>query len=139
MLLILILNKKYIFYQPWEHHEISNKKKSFLSIMGTSRNTKQKEVILQEIARTKTFFTAEDLYEKLKAQKISQATIYRLLKTVKDNGDLYSYVCDRRQLYSKEKKSHCHFVCEETGKIIHFNIENIDFLKNISILFRYFL
>jgi Fe2+ or Zn2+ uptake regulation protein len=46
------------------------------------------------------------------------------------NGELFAYTCNRRTVYSKGKKSHCHFECEKTGKIIHFEIDNIDFLKN---------
>ncbi|MFH1275675.1 MAG: transcriptional repressor [Candidatus Woesearchaeota archaeon] len=98
--------------------------------MTKSRNTKQKGSIREEISQFKTFFTAEDLYEKVKSKKISLATVYRFLQILKNEGELYSYLCDRRQIYSKEKKSHCHFICEETGKIIHFEIDNLDFLKN---------
>jgi Fe2+ or Zn2+ uptake regulation protein len=42
-----------------------------------TRNTKQKEIIDKEIDRLKTFFTAEDLYEKAKTvdKNIGIATI----------------------------------------------------------------
>lgn len=98
--------------------------------MGQLRNTRQKEIIQAEIKRFKTFFTAEELYEKVKEKKISLATVYRFLHVLKQEGELFSYLCDRRQIYSKEKNSHSHFICEETGKVIHFNIDNLDFLKN---------
>jgi len=97
-----------------------------------SRKTKQKELIQQELDKLKTFFSAEELHNKIKKKnsKVSIATIYRFLKSLKDNYQLYSYTCDRRTVYSKETKSHCHFTCERTGEVTHFVIDNLDFLKN---------
>ncbi len=97
-----------------------------------TRSTKQKKIIGKEINRFKTFFTAEDLYENVKSvdKNIGLATIYRFLKTLRKNGNIFSYACDGKLVYSKENKSHCHFVCEKTGKVIHFNIDSLDFLKD---------
>jgi Fur family transcriptional regulator, ferric uptake regulator len=97
-----------------------------------TRNTKQKEIINKEISKFKTFFTAEELYEKVKAidKSIGLATVYRFLKILRRNGNIFSYTCDGKLVYSKENKSHCHFVCEETGKVIHFDINSLDFLKD---------
>jgi len=99
-----------------------------------SRNTKQKELIEQIINSMNSFFTAEDIHKLAKKNddKIGIATIYRFLNGLKNENKLYSYVCDRKTLFSKEKKSHCHFTCEKTGKIIHFDIDNIDFLKKVK-------
>ncbi len=96
------------------------------------RNTKQKEIIREEIAKLDSFFNAEELHEKVlsKDKNIGIATIYRYLNDAEKQGELYSYLCDRKKTYSKGKKSHCHFVCEETGKVIHFDVENIDFIKD---------
>ncbi len=97
-----------------------------------TRNTKQKEIIQKEMDKYRTFFTAEDLYDKVKKidKNVGLATIYRFLKRLRKNGDIYSYTCDRKLVYSKDNKSHCHFVCEETGKVIHFEINSLDFLKD---------
>ncbi|PIZ52430.1 transcriptional repressor [Candidatus Woesearchaeota archaeon CG_4_10_14_0_2_um_filter_33_13] len=97
-----------------------------------NRNTKQKETILSIVNQINTFFTAEDLYNliKKKDKNVSLATVYRFLNKFKEEGEVYSYLCDRKTVYSKEKKSHCHFICENSGQIIHFEIDNIDFLKN---------
>jgi len=96
------------------------------------RNTKQKEIINKEINKIKTFFTAEELYEKIKSidKNIGLATIYRFLKTLRKEGNIFTYTCEKKLIYSKENRSHCHFVCEKTGKIIHFNIDSLDFLKD---------
>jgi Fe2+ or Zn2+ uptake regulation protein len=96
------------------------------------RNTKQKVLIKHEILMIDTFFSAEELNRlvKKKDNRIGIATIYRLLNEMKKNGELYSYICDRKTVYSKEKRSHCHLICEKTGKIIHFDVDSLDFLKN---------
>ena len=97
-----------------------------------TRDTKQKEIIDKERLLLTTFYSAEYLYEKvLKVnKKIGIATIYRHLKKLRENGEIYNYTCDGKLIYSNNKSNHCHFECEETGEIIHFDIENIDFLKN---------
>jgi len=96
------------------------------------RKTKQKEIINKEINTFKTFFTAEDLYEKVEAvdKTIGLATIYRFLKTLREEGTIFFYTCDGTLVYSKENRSHCHFVCEETGRVIHFTVDSLDFLKD---------
>jgi len=99
-----------------------------------SRNTKQKELIEQIVSSMNSFFTAEDIHKiaKKKDDKIGIATVYRFLNSLKNENKLYSYICDRKTLYSKEKNSHCHYTCEKTGRVIHFEIDNIDFLKKVK-------
>ncbi|MCK5477004.1 MAG: transcriptional repressor [Candidatus Aenigmarchaeota archaeon] len=97
-----------------------------------TRKTQQKEIIQKEIDKFNTFFTAEELYQRVKKvnKDIGLATIYRFLKRVRKAGNMYSYTCNNKIIYSKENKSHCHFVCEETGKVVHFDINSLDFLKD---------
>jgi Fur family transcriptional regulator, ferric uptake regulator len=99
--------------------------------MAISRNTKQKQIITQEIAKMGEFFSAEELYDKLKIidESIGIATIYRNLKTMVEKKEINMYMCDRRQVYAKTH-NHCHFIDEETGEVIHFDIASLDFLKN---------
>jgi Fe2+ or Zn2+ uptake regulation protein len=65
------------------------------------RNTKQKEIINKEIMRFKTFFTAEDLYNKIKIidKQIGLATVYRVLKDLRKNKKIYSYTCNGKVIY----------------------------------------
>lgn len=100
--------------------------------MGKTRKTRQKEIVQKEIDKINSFFTAEELFEKTKKtdEKIGLATIYRLLKEKREKKGLYSYLCNGKHVYSKGKKSHCHFICEKTGKIIHFDVDSLDFLKD---------
>lgn len=100
--------------------------------MVKSRHTRQKEIIEDEIKSFKTFFSAEDLLAKVcvRDKKIGIATVYRFLKEYREKDKIYSYVCAGKRVYSNNKSNHCHFVCTESGKVIHFEIENIDFLKD---------
>ncbi len=68
-------------------------------------------------------------YVQKKHPKIGIATVYRFLKELREKGFIHSYVCNRKILYAKEKKSHCHFICEKCKKIEHFDLEKIDFIK----------
>jgi Fur family transcriptional regulator, ferric uptake regulator len=97
-----------------------------------NRKTRQKTLIRQELKAINAFFNAEELHQRVKRKDadIGMATIYRYLSEAKEKGELYAYTCDRKTVYSKGKKSHCHFLCVKTGKVIHFDIDNIDFLKD---------
>ena len=96
------------------------------------RQTKQKTIIQDELSKIKTFFSAEALFEKVKKKDkdIGIATIYRYLNELIKEKKIFSYICDRRTIYSTNNSSHCHFICEETGTVIHFDINSLDFLKN---------
>lgn len=94
-----------------------------------SRETKQKNLIKNEFDKINSLFTAEDLHLKLENKGIGIATVYRFLKEPRNSGKLFVYNCDRRMLYSKEKISHCHFLCQKCNKIFHINIDSFDFLK----------
>ena len=50
------------------------------------------------------------------------------VKSLVETNELYCYTCERRQVFSKTKQ-HCHFIDEDTGKVTHFEIDNLDFLK----------
>lgn len=101
-----------------------------LNMVRTSRKTTQKNTLTAITANLKGFFSADDIlsHEQVTRQDISRATVYRFLQEQVDSGNLQAYTCERRTVYSREK-SHCHFICEDTGKVIHFTIDNIDFLK----------
>jgi Fur family transcriptional regulator, ferric uptake regulator len=99
--------------------------------MALSRNTKQKQIIQTQINAMTEFFSAEELYDQIKEKdpSIGLATIYRNLKTLQKTNEIHTYTCDRRQVYAKTH-NHCHFIDEETGQTIHFEIDSLDFLKN---------
>ncbi|MFA6089333.1 MAG: transcriptional repressor [Candidatus Woesearchaeota archaeon] len=97
-----------------------------------SRNTKQKELLNKTLNEINSFFSAEYFHNQVmkKDNSIGIATIYRYLSDLKTKKQIYSYICDRKTIYSKENKSHCHFICEKSNKTHHFEIDSLDFLKN---------
>jgi Fe2+ or Zn2+ uptake regulation protein len=98
-----------------------------------TRETHQKEIIRKELENMKNLFTGEELFIRVRAKNIGKATVYRFLKDLRNNGQIHTYLCDRRMTYSKEKRSHCHFTCEKCGKMQHFEIKEVDFInKNLN-------
>ena len=99
--------------------------------MTQLRNTRQKFIIEEEARKFVSFFTADELFEKVREQdpKIGIATVYRYLKDTGCKGELHTYNCDRRMIYSTSDSSHCHFHCTECNIVSHINIKKIDFLK----------
>jgi Fe2+ or Zn2+ uptake regulation protein len=92
----------------------------------TSRQTKQKKELELVVTSFDSFFNAQEVAEK---SQLPLATIYRFLNDQEKSGKLFSYSCDGRKIYSSKKRSHCHYICEKTGKVIHFDIDNLDFLQ----------
>ncbi len=116
MLLIIIINKNGI---------VMPKK---------SRKTRQKEQIEAAAEAFGRFFTADELHERISRDgRIGIATVYRSLKSLNRRGKLHCYVCGKRRIYSKDKSSHCHFICRKCGRIAHFEPGKIDFISGMDI------
>ena len=100
--------------------------------MSRIRQTQQLEVLQQATQQLESFFDAKQLHAQ--AQKadpeIGIATVYRYLRDAVDARQLHPYRCGRRKVYTREQRSHCHFVCEKTGRTIHFDLDDVEFLKN---------
>jgi len=94
------------------------------------RLTKQKKLLHEEIDKQKTFFNAEELYQKVskKDKKIGIATIYRFLKSLIEKHQLHSFSCEGKTIYSLDQDNHCHFVCQNCNQIEHLEIKKVDFL-----------
>lgn len=86
-----------------------------------SRNTIQKQVILNSIKNTKSHPTAYELYQMIKEENptIGQATIYRNLKTMEQDGDI-TIIPSKNNInrYDGDLSNHDHFICEKCGKVI---------------------
>ena len=78
------------------------------------RNTKQKQELKEAVDAMHTFFDADELHATVEKKGISKATVYRFLSDATHDGSLYNYMCDRRNIYSKDNTTHCHFICEKT-------------------------
>ena len=96
-----------------------------------SRKTYQKELIQKEVEKFPNFFSTEDLYQKIikKDNKIGIATLYRYLKEQKEKRKLHSFTCENKQVYSKTNNIHAHFICQNCGKIEHFQIKDLSQIK----------
>ncbi len=85
-----------------------------------SRNTIQKQMILDNIRKTKSHPTASELYEMIKKEnpKIGQATVYRNLKTMVQEGDII-IIPGKNNInrYDGDITLHNHFICEKCGKV----------------------
>ena len=90
------------------------------------RKTKQKTILEQALKKKKTFFTAEELHTLIRKEstKIGIATVYRFLKEKVKKNNVHSYTCNRRALFSTEKKTHAHFFCENCKTKKHVEIKN---------------
>lgn len=97
-----------------------------------TRVTRQKENLEKSIRKFSKFFTAKELLDQVKEidRSIGIATVYRFLSKLEVEKKIHSYTCRRKRVYSTKKDVHCHFVCEECKKIEHFNISEVDFIKD---------
>ncbi len=93
--------------------------------------TKQKKDLYGVMGTFSSFFNAEELYLKAaqKNSKIGLATVYRFLKDKEERGEVHSFLCESRKIYSISKKNHVHFTCEQCGKRQHITAKKLDFLK----------
>ncbi len=98
-----------------------------------SYNTKQKEIILNEIKNQKKDFTIKEIYEKLK-DSAGLTTIYRLIDKLieekhlskingKNNITYYRYLGDC------EEENHIYLKCESCGEITHIDC---DFISKLT-------
>jgi Fe2+ or Zn2+ uptake regulation protein len=94
------------------------------------RQTLQKKILREELVKFNSFFDGSDLYKKASKRnhKIGVATVYRFLKKLVEAGEIHSYLCEKRTIYSRNKNNHCHFVCKKCGEIKHFQLKHLDFL-----------
>ncbi len=95
--------------------------------------TKQKHVLYDAIKSFTTFFDAAQFHKKVETKNIGIATIYRFLNNLEARGEIHSYICNNRKIYSIGVRNHTHFTCKQCGKTIHINIKNIDFIKNVAL------
>lgn len=86
-----------------------------------NRNTIQKRVILDVLKSNKTHPTASKLCQLVKEKypNIGQATIYRNLKSMKENGDIIVIPSKNNiNRYDGDISKHNHFICKKCGDVI---------------------
>lgn len=94
-----------------------------------SRNTKQKELILN-ILNQKTHPTIQDIYSyaKIKYPNIGQATIYRNVNRLVEEGKIVKLPNSDNESYHYDTNvlPHDHLICKNCGKIIDIFDNNYD-------------
>jgi Fur family transcriptional regulator, ferric uptake regulator len=95
------------------------------------RMTKKREVILKTLQSVTEAVSAAELSDKL--PDIDLATIYRNLELFTQEGILKRIQLRGEALYEYQTKPHHHAVCMECEKMIHFNVEDDELRKLISI------
>ncbi len=86
-----------------------------------TRNTVQKQIILDSIKNTKIHPTASDLYDMLSKvdNTIGKSTIYRNLNQMVDNGDIKIITTHNgAKRYDGDMEDHDHFICSKCGRVL---------------------
>ena len=83
------------------------------------RITSQKHIVTEFLKKTKSHPTAEMVYKEVKKKlpRVSRATIYRILKDLKEKGEIREIPCKVCR-YDGDLSEHSHFFCEKCGRII---------------------
>lgn len=84
------------------------------------RKSKQREVILKVLRRTKSHPTADWIYQEARKSlsKISLGTVYRNLKLLKEKGEILELrYGDGQSRYDGNSENHYHFNCQRCGRV----------------------
>jgi len=90
------------------------------------KNTRQRQVVLEEFARTKSALSQPDLEKRLKGE-MDRVTLYRILNSFQESGILHSImdlhgtanyaVCSAFCSADHHQDEHVHFNCTKCEKI----------------------
>ena len=102
------------------------------------RNTKQKFTLLSYLEENKDkHLSAEKISADLIKYGVSQATVYRILNSLVDEGLVRKIYVDESKSacfqYIDEKcksNNHYHFICNKCSNVIHFESDKIIELQN---------
>lgn len=104
------------FEEALEHYREHLKRKRLLF-------TRERVAILEEVMARHDHFSVEELHDSLKAggKKVSRATLYRNLDSLKEAGILAEVDLGNRHVQYEHVLGHgrhFHIVCEETGEVV---------------------
>lgn len=100
--------------------------------------TNQRLAMIEFLAETDSFPTAEDIYQSLKSQlpQISYSTIYYNLKCLKDSGLIQELTGKSSSRYEWVTLPHYHVICKKCGTIRTFNYHKLleveDFARKMT-------
>ncbi len=91
------------------------------------RLTRQRQILLDLIDKTRDHLDAEQLYKLAKARdsKINRVTVYRTIKMLKETGlvdelDLMHYSGGQYYYETRLKQEHAHVICLRCGRVEEF-------------------
>ncbi len=90
------------------------------------RMTNQREMILQELKKSKEHLTADELYERVKRKmpRISLATVYRNLEILSEVGLIGKLeVSGRQKRFDYETQDHDHIYCIECHRVDNLELD----------------
>lgn len=101
--------------------------------------TRERIAILEEVMARHDHFSVEELHDRLKAngKKVSRATLYRNLNSLKEAGILAEVDLGNRHVQYEHvfgHNQHFHIICEETNEIIEDDSAEVE--KAVEILAR---
>ena len=87
--------------------------------MEKTRQTKQKQIIMDYLMNTKEHPSAEMVFQEVKKTlpQISRATVYRNLDLFCESGEIIVIDTDIKR-FDADISRHDHFICENCGQII---------------------
>ena len=91
-----------------------------------SRNTKQKQIILDIIKEDKTHPTIKEIYYKVlkKEPSIGQATVYRMINNLLDENKIIKITTDENH-YDYVHSKHHHLICNRCNNIIDISDDDL--------------
>ena len=95
--------------------------------MKVQRDTKQRRLIYETVMKHYDHPNAEEIYTDVHLQdaKISKGTVYRNLKILSDNEDIFHIKVPGADRYDSTLKNHYHILCTECGIVIDAPIDYI--------------
>ncbi len=90
------------------------------------RMTNQREMILQELEKSKAHLTADELYERVKKSmpRISLATVYRNLEILSEAGIIAKLeVSGRQKRFDSDISEHDHIFCLQCHRVDNFSLD----------------
>lgn len=98
-----------------------------------TRNTKQKQIVIDALKKNKTHPTIQELYHQVHDidKKVGQATVYRNISKLVDDGKIIK-IPTRNGIdyYDADCNPHYHLICKECNKI--YDIFDEDYYKLIK-------
>ena len=85
----------------------------------SKRNTLQKRIIIEQVAKLANHPTAQQLYDSLheKYPTISRATVYRVLSEAAEAGTLLHITVSGENHYDHNTCGHYHMKCKKCGEV----------------------